>query len=106
MQRVDTSEETIKLYTDELNSASTTKNELVKNYENLIESMRNDVSRLSKSLREIQKQQVNSDELDTKLAEDTLNILLKHQQDIEVVKKEIPALVSSATETSDGKSLN
>ena len=49
---------------------------------------------------------LNSEELDTKLAEDTLNILLKHQQDIEVVKKEIPALVSSATETSDGKSIN
>ena len=49
---------------------------------------------------------LNSEELDTKLAEDTLNVLLKHQQDIEVVKKEIPALVSSATETSDGKSLN
>ena len=49
---------------------------------------------------------LNSEELDAKLAEDTLNVLLKHQQDIEVVKKEIPALVSSATETSDGKSLN
>ena len=49
---------------------------------------------------------LNSEELDAKLAEDTLNVLLKHQQDIEVVKKEIPALVSSATETSDGKSIN
>ena len=49
---------------------------------------------------------LNAEELDAKLAEDTLNILLKHQQDIEVVKKEIPALVSSATETSDGKSIN
>jgi hypothetical protein len=49
---------------------------------------------------------LNSEELDSKLAEDTLNVLLKHQQDIEIVKKEIPALVSSATETSDGKSIN
>jgi MoxR-like ATPase len=49
---------------------------------------------------------LNSEELDAKLAEDTLNVLLKHQQDIEIVKKEIPALVSSATETSDGKSIN
>jgi len=49
---------------------------------------------------------LNSEELDAKLAEETLNILLKHQQDIEVVKKEIPALISSATETSDGKSIN
>ncbi len=49
---------------------------------------------------------MNSEELDAKLAEETLNILLKHQQDIEVVKKEIPALISSATETSDGKSIN
>ena len=44
--------------------------------------------------------------MEAKLAEETLNILLKHQQDIEVVKKEIPALISSATETSDGKSIN
>ena len=49
---------------------------------------------------------LNSEELEAKLAEETLNILLKHQQDIEVVKKEIPALISSATETSDGKSIN
>ena len=49
---------------------------------------------------------LNSEELDANLAEETLNILLKHQQDIEVVKKEIPALISSATETSDGKSIN
>jgi MoxR-like ATPase len=49
---------------------------------------------------------LNSEELDAKLAEDTLNVLLKHQQDIEIVKKEIPSLVSLATETSDGKSIN
>ena len=49
---------------------------------------------------------LNSEELEAKLAEETLNILLKHQQDIEVVKKEIPALISNATETSDGKSIN
>ena len=49
---------------------------------------------------------LNSEELEAKLAEETLNILLKHQQDIEVVKKELPALISNATETSDGKSIN
>ena len=49
---------------------------------------------------------LNSEELDAKLAEDTLNVLLKHQQDIEIVKKEIPSLVSLATETSNGKSIN
>jgi hypothetical protein len=34
--------------------------------------------------------------LNEDLAKDTLNVLLKHQQDIEVVQKEIPRLVIAA----------
>ena len=39
---------------------------------------------------------LNAKELNPKLAKDTLNVLLKYQQDIEVVEKEIPGLISSA----------
>ena len=35
-------------------------------------------------------------ELDPKLAKETLNVLLKYQQDIEVVEKEINGLISTA----------
>ena len=36
---------------------------------------------------------LNADELNEDLAKETLNVLLKHQQDIEVVQKEVPRLV-------------
>jgi MoxR-like ATPase len=49
---------------------------------------------------------LNSEELDAKLATDTLNVLLKHQQDIEVVAKEVPRLISDSMGTPDGKSIN
>jgi len=49
---------------------------------------------------------LNSEELDAKLAIDTLNVLLKHQQDIEVVAKEVPRLISDSMGTPDGKSIN
>ena len=39
---------------------------------------------------------LNAKELNEDLAKDTLNVLLKHQQDIEVVQKEIPRLVIAA----------
>tara|TARA_B100000953_G_scaffold147997_1_gene122583 strand:+ start:4905 stop:5831 length:927 start_codon:yes stop_codon:yes gene_type:complete len=39
---------------------------------------------------------LNAKELDPKLAKETLNVLLKHQQDIEVVEKEINGLISTA----------
>lgn len=39
---------------------------------------------------------LNAKELDPKLAKETLNVLLKYQQDIEVVEKEINGLISTA----------
>ena len=39
---------------------------------------------------------LNAKELDPQLAKDTLNVLLKYQQDIEIVTKEIPGFISSA----------
>jgi hypothetical protein len=40
------------------------------------------------------------------LATDTLNVLLKHQQDIEVVAKEVPRLISDSMGSPSGKSIN
>jgi hypothetical protein len=39
---------------------------------------------------------LNADELNQDLAKSTLNVLLKHQQDIEVVQKEVPRLVMAS----------
>ena len=39
---------------------------------------------------------LNAEELSEDLAKETLNVLLKHQQDIEVVQKEVPRLVMAA----------
>jgi len=39
---------------------------------------------------------LNADELNQDLARSTLNVLLKHQQDIEVVQKEVPRLVMAS----------
>ena len=39
---------------------------------------------------------LNAEELSEELAKETLNVLLKHQQDIEVVQKEVPRLVMAA----------
>ena len=39
---------------------------------------------------------LNADELNEDLAKETLNVLLKHQQDIEVVQKEVPRLIMAA----------
>ena len=39
---------------------------------------------------------LNADELNEDLAKETLNVLLKHQQDVEVVQKEVPRLVMAA----------
>ena len=39
---------------------------------------------------------LNTEELSEDLAKTTLNVLLKHQQDIDVVQKEIPRLVMAA----------
>jgi MoxR-like ATPase len=49
---------------------------------------------------------LNSEELDVQLATDTLNVLLKHQQDIEVVTKEVPRLISDSMGSPSGKSIN
>ena len=49
---------------------------------------------------------LNSEELDAQLATDTLNVLLKHQQDIEVVAKEVPRLISDSMGSPSGKSIN
>ena len=39
---------------------------------------------------------LNADELSQELAKSTLNVLLKHQQDIDVVQKEVPRLVMAS----------
>ena len=39
---------------------------------------------------------LNTEEISEDLAKSTLNVLLKHQQDIDVVQKEIPRLVMAA----------
>jgi len=39
---------------------------------------------------------LNADELNQELAKNTLNVLLKHQQDIDVVQKEVPRLVMAS----------
>ena len=39
---------------------------------------------------------LNADELNQDLAKSTLNVLLKHQQDIDVVQKEVPRLVMAS----------
>ena len=39
---------------------------------------------------------LNAEELSEELAKETLNVLLKHQQDIEVVQREVPRLVMAA----------
>ena len=49
---------------------------------------------------------LNSEELDAELATNTLNVLLKHQQDIDVVAKEVPRLISDSMGSPSGKSLN
>ena len=49
---------------------------------------------------------LNSEELDAQLATDTLNVLLKHQQDIDVVAKEVPRLISDSMGSPSGKSIN
>lgn len=40
---------------------------------------------------------LSAEELDEKLARETLNVLLKYQQDIEVIQKEIPRLIKEST---------
>ena len=49
---------------------------------------------------------LNSEELDAQLATDTLNVLLKHQQDIDLVAKEVPRLISDSMGSPSGKSIN
>ena len=39
---------------------------------------------------------LNAKELNEDLAKETLNVLLKHQQDVEVVQKEIPSLIKTS----------
>ena len=48
---------------------------------------------------------MHADSLDTELVRDTLNVLLKHESDIESVAKEIPALTRKAVETRGDKTL-